>query len=150
MSDSGVRSLSQKPQTSSYNRYDQERFAARDQTTGEFKIDTQLTYHGLSLKSMAESGSGGAPSAGLPNNQYPNRTPNPYLGLGGKSPAPPGSATPRATPAMPLVAASPAPHRGLPFTPKAMPIGATPLLVAPGTPQKRRTLRLHFFAFYTK
>ncbi|KAJ8299987.1 hypothetical protein KUTeg_021506 [Tegillarca granosa] len=39
-------------QVASYSRYDQEKF--RKEETGEFKIDTMRTYHGMTLKSVTE------------------------------------------------------------------------------------------------
>ncbi|KAG1676683.1 Parafibromin [Nymphon striatum] len=40
-------------QAAVYNRYDQERFRGKEET-GDFKIDTMGTYHGMTLKSVTE------------------------------------------------------------------------------------------------
>ncbi|XP_064395224.1 parafibromin-like [Halichondria panicea] len=48
------------PPTHGYNRYGQERFTNED--TGDFKIDTSGTYHGMTLKSMTESVTKSAPT----------------------------------------------------------------------------------------
>ncbi|XP_067893811.1 parafibromin [Heterodontus francisci] len=44
------------PIPAAYNRYDQERFAKKEETEG-FKIDTMGTYHGMTLKSVTEGAS---------------------------------------------------------------------------------------------
>jgi parafibromin len=44
----------QAPPTHGYSRYGQEKFRGQEET-GEFKIDTTSTYHGLTLKSVTEA-----------------------------------------------------------------------------------------------